>query len=156
MDNTITPPVSLRVPDDKTVVDWAQREALPLQQAIRKKLNQRYFDSFDYTTTNTAAFETAWTSSAMPTGSTWEVDILVIAQATDGSSARYHFEGLFKRASGNASQVGSTYVIAPIEDVAAWDADFSFSGQTVLVQVKGDVSRVVNWSVMPLIREKVL
>jgi len=151
MDNTVRTPVSPRAPTEDNLLDWVQREAVRFMQEQRAKSNQRYHDTFEYAGAGTGAFETAWTSSAMPSNSAWEVDVLVIGISADGNAARYKFSGLFKRTTGDASQSGATHVITPIEDVAAWDADFSVSGQTVLVQVKSD--RAVSWSVMPQVRE---
>lgn len=153
MKNTVETTVSSRAPDEDTLLEWVKREAIPFMAESRDRQNTRYEREFTHTSTLTAAFETAYTSPALPTDSSWEVDALVLGRATDGSTARYHIQGSFKRSSGDASKVGATLVLAQIEDVAGWDCDFGLSGQTVLVQVKGDVTRTVAWTVMVQIRE---
>ncbi len=153
MKNTIETPVSPRAPDEDNLLDWVKREALPFMQESRSRQNTRYEREFVYTTTLTAGYETAWTSPPMPTDSSWEVDVLVLGRATDGSTARYHLQGSFKRASGDASKINATMVLTQNEDVASWDCDFGVSGQTALFQVKGDVTRTIAWTVFVQIRE---
>lgn len=146
-----------RPPKADDVQIWAQ-EVIPAIKELQTQRNQQYEADFTHTTEGTAAFETAWTSDALPGDGTWRVKAEVQAFASaDGSAAYYEIIGVFKRtASGSASQVGATAaVVSAIEDVAGWDVQFTVSGNTVLAQVKGDATRDVDWQVTVFAKELV-
>jgi len=156
MRRTVAAILGTRAPNSPdAAVEWAKRAAIAIDE-IQRRANDEYRGVFTHTTTNTATFETAWTSDSLPENSASAVDAEIIALATDGSAARYRIAGLFKRATGTASQVGATAAVVPaIEDVAGWAVQFSTSGNSALVQVQGDAARVVGWTVYVTVRELV-
>lgn len=144
-------------PKDGELGIWSQ-EVIPAVKEMQAVNNREYTAEFTYTTTGTAAFETAWTSDTVPGDATWRIFCEIQGRATDGSSAFYWIYGGFGRVSSGAlAQVAATAaLITPIEAVAGWDVQFLVSGNTVLIQVKGDASRTVSWWVTPKVLERVI
>lgn len=148
MRRTVAAIVRTKMPSDDEFQRWTQ-EISPAIREIQDHLNDgQYSGSFDHTTTNTAAFETIWTSDTMPANGLWAVEVKTRGIAADGSSAFYWTLANYKRASaGSPTIVGSVRTVAgDNEDVVGWDRQYSTSGNTLLFQVKGDATRVVSWT----------
>ncbi len=156
MRRTVPSVLRERPPKGSDFTTWAQ-EVIPAVRELQSRANAGYSGDFTYTTTNTAAFETAWTSDDMPGDGVWRVEVEAQAVADDGSGAFYCRRAQYKRvASGVATIVGAVSTIGTdTEDVAGWDVQFSTSTNALLFQVKGDATRVVEWTVTVNVKEKV-
>lgn len=132
-----------------------ETERVALINALRRAAVVSYRDSFAIVTSLTATPKTIWGSDDMPTQSTWEVLVSVVAHATDGSAAGYQRVARFRRAAGVAVLVSVATPVADFEDVGGWDITLSASGSGALLTVTGDATRVVSWSALIEIREAV-
>ena len=85
-------------------------------------------------------------TTTLQDNSAYLIKAKVIGMESDGSDRNvYHFEGLFYRDGGNATQQGVTTVITEIESEAAADCDFNLSGSDVRIQVTGVAAETWNW-----------
>ncbi len=106
------------------------------------------------TTYASGVLETVWTSDEMPGGVAWEVDAYVLGVSADHTkAARYVLSGLFRRAGGDAIQVGATTVQVSVESVAGFDAALDVSGGSVITQVQDDGAETMSWSALMYVRE---
>lgn len=114
-----------------------------------------YRDRFDAATALTAVPRQIWLSDDMPTQSTWEVTVSVVAHcAADNTAAGYQRVARFKRGAGVAALVAAAATpVADVEDVAAWDITLAAIGNGVSLTVTGDATRTVSWSALVEIRE---
>jgi len=132
----------------------AARELMRAVDQLRTAANLRYTAEAKVTTTLTAAATVLWDSADMPGASVWEVEVRVLAYATDGSAASYARVGTFKRATGTSSQVGATRTLyTDNEDVAAWDVTLAANANGVRLTVAGSATRTIDWSTLILVRE---
>jgi hypothetical protein len=146
--------VRSKIPKEDELTRWTQ-EAAPAIRELQEQANREYSGRFTHTTTLTAAFETAWTSDDLPVDGGWRIYLEIQARATDGSTAYYEIQSVWKRSSsGVATQVGSTAAVTPsCEDVSSWDVQFLASTNGVVAQVKGDAARTVDWVIYPYVVE---
>jgi hypothetical protein len=63
----------------------------------------------------------------------------------DTSTASYELVAEFFRGNGAASQKGSTTVVRQREDTAGWNADIALNGNTIEVQVTGQLATSIKW-----------
>ncbi len=109
---------------------------------------------FAVATALTAAPTTIWLSDDMPANSAWDVEVVVLAVATDGSTAGYRRIARFKRGAGVSALVAAAATPVPdAEDVAGWDVTLAASGNGALLTVTGDATRTVSWSALVRLRE---
>ena len=156
MRRTVSSILRSRPPRQEDLVKWAQ-EAIPAVVELQALQNGEYRGTFTYTTTNTAAFETAWTSDDLPSDGNWWVEVCAQAIADDGSGAFYWRYANYKRSSsGVATAIASTRTLGTDqEDDAAWDVQFDTSTNAIVFQVKGDATRIVEWTVRVRVTEVV-
>lgn len=120
--------------------------------AVRKALNQSYFERFTITTTLTASATNIW-SATLPLNSTWDVEMIIVGHATDGSAAGYRRVTRFHRATGNATLMGTDALGTDREDVVGWGVTVSASATDAVLQVTGDAARTVSWTALVRIVE---
>lgn len=141
------PASSLELKSEKELLDWANREAIPLLRQLRARANDVYHAVFELSTAASGAFATIWTSDAMPTDSAWFVEVRVIGRASAGTDQRtaYVARGTFYNDSGTVAQQGSTSSDYAEESAAGCDLRFAVSGQTVTFDVKDDGVSTYSW-----------
>ena len=123
--------------DDKELED--------LLKEIRDRLNQTYRTVVSVQTTDAVA-TTLWTEEVTPS-SVWDVELVIVAKATDGSAAAYRRVSRFNR-SGTAAPtvlVTDTYG-TDYEDVAGWAVTIDVNGDDARLRVTGDAARTVDWA----------
>lgn len=133
-----------------------EKERIDLANDLRRFAVLTYVDTFTTKTTNTATPMVLWVSDTMPTSSVWDVELNVVAEATDGSAAAYRRVARVKRGAGAPSLLATATPIADFEDVVAWDVAVSVSGSSIQLAVTGDVLRVVSWKARVEIHEVAL
>jgi len=131
-----------------------ERDAYQLINRMRALLKQVRQIDLAVATNLTAAPTVIWLSDDMPATSAWDVDAIVLAKATDGSTAGYRRVGRFKRGAGVSALIAAAATPVPdAEDVAGWDVTLAASGNGALLTVTGDVTRTVRWSALIRVRE---
>ena len=112
-------------------------------------ISQAYDQLPELVTTNDV-FTTFIDTEVPSNNQTIRVDMLVMARATDGTSAMWQVTGEVETTGGanlRAIPAGLINIFSPRKDVAAalWDADFTLSGKNIIVRVKGDPVKSVGW-----------
>ncbi len=131
-----------------------ERDAVLLINRMRGMLLQVRQMEFAVATDLTAAPTTIWLSDDMPASSAWDVEVVVLAVATDGSTGGYRRIGRLKRGAGTSALVTAVATpVADAEDVGAWDVTLTASGNGAKLTVTGDVTRTVSWSALVRVRE---
>lgn len=86
----------------------------------------------------------------VPSGTTYAIEIIVLARRTGGTAgaaedgARYRIEAVYKNTAGVVSIIGGRTRLAD-ESVAAYNCDVSTTGATVLVSVTGVLNTQITW-----------
>lgn len=130
--------------EPQEVVDFMNRELIPLARDMRTAHNLEAVQQFTLSTAATGAFATIWTSDPMPTDSTWHVVVKCQGRSPTQACA-YVREAYFANVAGVVAQVGATASISTFETAAAADVQFLVSGQTVLFQCKDDAATTFQW-----------
>lgn len=107
-------------------------------------------DGYGESLTGTAQTTNATTGTLAthtPTDSTVvTIHAVVSARKNDGTQgAGYTLMGTFRRSGGTTTQIGSTTILAAVEDDAAWDASFATSGADVQVRMTGVAATTIDW-----------
>lgn len=155
MKRTVQQGVSDRPVKAEHVEDWIKKEVNPALRDLYDFGNLRYTTVKNLSTAATGAYTTIWTDE-IPDNSSWEVEVRVLARATAGGAARasYNFRGLFYREGAGAAQEGAlAFDVPPIESIAAFDATFLVSGNSIAVQVLDDGARTVRWQAIVSVQE---
>jgi len=98
--------------------------------------------------TTTDATQTTLVNITLDDNKTYHIEAEVYAQdSLYADRAFYHFEGLFYRNGGNATQEGSTQSINSVEGSGAggWDAVFDTDSNDVRLRVTGELLKTVSW-----------
>jgi len=142
------------LPNELAENRFQERDLVLLVNRLRKMALQVAQRELFVTTDLTAAPTAIWTSDDMPENSTWDVEVMVLGLATDGSAAGYRRIARFKRGAGTSSLIAAAATpVADAEDVAGWDVAVTATGNGVLIEVTGDVTRTVSWSAVVRVRE---
>lgn len=144
MKPTVPLAVSQRPVDDKSIVDWVNREAVPLAKQMRDALNSESVSSHKLTTAATGAFETIWESGDLPTDSAWLVEARIIGRSTSQTAA-YILRATFDNRAGVVTQRGSTASEYGEETAAACDARMLLSGSEIHLDVRDDGASRFYW-----------
>ncbi len=130
------------------------RDSVALINRMRAMLLQVRQQEFAVATVLTAAPTSIWLSDDMPENSAWDVEVVVLGVATDGSTGGYRRIGRLKRAAGASALIAAVATpVADAEDVAGWNVTLAASGSGALLTVTGDAGRTVNWSALVRVRE---
>lgn len=109
---------------------------------------------FKATTTTTNATPATLFTFTVPASTTYVIEANVIARRTGGASgtaedgASYKIRATYKNVAGTATLVGAITSISSAEDQAGWDATFSPTSNTVLLQVTGAASNNISWKMV--------
>lgn len=130
-----------------------EREVFQMVNRLRDLLAQvRQYEAF-VTTTLTAAATTIWTSDDMPANSAWDVEVVVLGLASDGSIGGYRRIARLRRGAGVSVLMGVSTPVPDDEDFPAWDVTLAASGNGARLRVTGDVGSTVKWSALVRLRE---
>jgi hypothetical protein len=91
--------------------------------------------------------QTATQEMTLPANSAWTFHALIVGQQTNGSNAGgYKLSGTVRRdGAGSATAVGSV-AKQSYEDVGAWDANATVSGNNLRITVTGAAATNINWT----------
>jgi hypothetical protein len=85
----------------------------------------------------------------VPVNGRWSFDVLVVASATDGTTAGYQARGVIKRIDDTTSLVGSVIPAALAVDPAALPWGVSIEADdthdALVIKATGDAARLVRW-----------
>jgi hypothetical protein len=135
---TVATAVSARPVDDKGVVDWANREVVPVLSQVRDAVNVVGTQRVTGRTAGAGAYLKIWQSSDLPTDAAWNVSAYVTAMAAAPGGperAAYFLGGLVSSVAGAVALVGTTTVYAQ-ETTAAIDARFGVLARGAYLEVR--------------------
>lgn len=105
------------------------------------------------TTTDDTVTALVTHAMATYTGVVIRATIIGYNDSDDDSSASYELVAEFRRGSGSAAKKGPTTVVREREDTASWDADIALNGNSIEVQVTGQLATSIKWGCIAQIVE---
>lgn len=128
------------VKDEKAVVDWANKEAIPVLREMRDVHALEAVIGASVDSAGDAVLTNIWTSDPIATDSVLQVVAEVLAMSTSGATqtASYVRRATFRDVAGVPSQLGTTSSVYTEESVAGYDVAFSLSGSSILLDVQDD------------------
>lgn len=136
--------LSERPVDEKSLLEWVNRELIPLARQLRQAVNFETGERKTATTGGAGAYARVWTSEALPTDGTWLCIADVSAVTTSGTfqAAGYVLAATFRSSSGTVAQVGATSTLHSAESVAAIDARFGVdaANRQVYLEARDDAA----------------
>jgi hypothetical protein len=139
MKATVTKAVSDRPVDKDGLVDWANRELIPMLAQMRTGINASITERQEGMTDGVGTFLQVWVSEEMPTDAAWAISASVAAVSADGGGKRagYLLKALGSSVGGTVALDGLT-VLWDFETDAACDATLVVDGRRIVLQVRDD------------------
>ncbi len=111
------------------------------------------------TVNTTDASPTAVYTVNIPTGALIDIASTVVAKRTGGTAgsagdgARYQIRGLYRNIAGTVSIIGTLEYPFLDESLEAYDATFTVSGASVIIEVTGVVNTNIAWQANTSVRQ---
>lgn len=137
MKPSVSQAVSGRPISKEALTDWANREAQPLLQQLRKFANARGVEKQDGLTDGAGTFLQIWASDTLPADATWMLTATIAATSDAAAGARkaaYLLTAIASSVDGTVSLLAQS-TLWDHETDAAFDARFAVSGRTVFLEV---------------------
>jgi hypothetical protein len=134
---TVVTPVSGRPVTEDALVEWVNKEAVPLLSQTRTAVNSRSTERAEITTDGSGTSTVIWTSPAMPSDAAWLVSATVAGLSVSPGVQRAGFSlniTAQSTAAGAVTSVGTTAISTHVTTFGI-DAVFSVMGRFVLLEV---------------------